>query len=265
MRDLRGAVVAITGASAGIGRACALEFAREGARLVIGARRRERLLDLATEIEAQGGAVHVEVVDVGIPEDVERLVQGAVAKFGQLDVIVNNAGYGVHGRVEDTPAEAFERLMRVNYLGTVYGCQAAARVMRKQRRGVIVNVSSIVGHRAMPGGGAYAATKAAQIRLAESMRVELAGSGVSVCSVYPIGTETEFREIVAKQSGVAITGVGPQQKAAVVARAIVRCARRPRPEVYPFAPSRALVWLNALAPGVVDRLAAWSARRSGRL
>src|SRR5688500_1835510 len=115
MRDLRGAVVAITGASAGIGRACALEFAREGARLVIGARRRERLLDLATEIEAQGGAVHVEVVDVGIPEDVERLVKGAVAKFGQLDVIVNNAGYGVHGRVEDTPAEAFERLMRVNY------------------------------------------------------------------------------------------------------------------------------------------------------
>jgi NAD(P)-dependent dehydrogenase (short-subunit alcohol dehydrogenase family) len=204
-------------------------------------------------------------VDVGVQEDVDRLVRGAVAQFGRLDVMVNNAGYGVHGRVEDTPAEAFERLMRVNFLGTVYGCQAAVRVMRPQGSGVIVNVSSIVGHRAMPGGGAYAATKAAQVSLAEAMRVELAGSGVFVCTVHPIGTETEFREVVKKQSGVAITGVGPQQKASVVAQAIVRCTRRPRAEVYPFALSRALVWLNALAPGAVDRLAAWSARRSGRL
>jgi NAD(P)-dependent dehydrogenase (short-subunit alcohol dehydrogenase family) len=265
MRDLRGAVVAITGASAGIGRECALGFAREGARLLVGARRRDRLDDLAADIESRGGTVRVEVVDVAVREDVERLVGAAVSRFGRLDVLVNNAGYGTQGLVEKTPPETFERVMRVNYLGTVYGCRAAIPIMRRQGGGVIVNVSSIVGHRAMPGSAAYCASKAAQISLTEALRVELAGSGISVCSVHPIGTETEFREVVTRESGAPIIGVGPQQSAAVVARSIVRCAKRPRPEVYPYPPARLLVWLNALLPGFVDRLGGWSARRSGRL
>jgi NADP-dependent 3-hydroxy acid dehydrogenase YdfG len=264
--ELRGAVVAITGASAGIGRACALAFAGEGARVVAAARRQDRLEALAGEIAKIAGAeAAIEVVDVARREDVDRMVQTAVTRFGRLDVLVNNAGFGVIGRVEDTPIADFERLMQVNYLGTVHGCQAAAKVMRGQGRGVIVNVSSIVGHRAMPGGGAYAATKAAQISVSESMRVELHGSGVSVCCVYPIGTESEFREVAMRTSGAAITGVGPEQKAEVVARAIVRCARRPRREVYPFAPSRGITWLNALVPGLVDGMAIWAGRRSGRL
>jgi short-subunit dehydrogenase len=265
MKTLQGAVVAITGASAGIGRECARAFAREGAHLMIAARRRDRLEDLAKEIQGRGGVVGVEVVDVGRCEDVQRLVGATVSRFGRLDVLVNNAGYGVIASVENTPVEDFERLMQVNYLGTVYGCQAAVPVMRRQGRGVIVNVSSIVGHRAMPGGGAYAATKAAQISLSEALRVELLGSGVSVCLVHPVGTDSEFRETAMRASGVAITGVGPQQKAEVVARAIVRCAKRPRREVYPFWPSRGLVWLNALLPSLVDRLAAHAARRSGRM
>ena len=86
-------------------------------------------------------------------------VDAAVARFGRLDVIVNNAGYGMRGRVEETPAPTTARLMEVNYMGTVYGCQAALRVMRRQGRGVIINVSSIVGHRSLPGAAAYAATQ----------------------------------------------------------------------------------------------------------
>lgn len=264
MNPLRESVVVITGASSGIGRECARAFAREGARVVLAARRRDRLDELAAEIAASGGIAVAETVDVARREEVQRLVSVTVARFGRLDVLVNNAGYGAHGSVEDTPPETFERLMQVNYLGTVYGCQAAAPVMRRQGRGVIVNVSSIVGHRALPQGSAYAASKAAQVSLTESLRVELKGTGVSVCSVHPIGTETEFRDVVKRESGVAIQGIGPQQSAADVARTIVRCARRPRPEVYPYRLSRVLVWLNALAPGLVDRLAASSARRSGR-
>jgi NAD(P)-dependent dehydrogenase (short-subunit alcohol dehydrogenase family) len=263
--EIKGAVVVITGASSGIGRECALAFARAGARLILGARRRDRLEEIKAEIDALGGVSEVEAVDVARQEDVQRLVGAAVSRFGGLDVLVNNAGYGVHGRVEDTPAEAFLGQMRVNYMGTVFGCQAAVPLMRQQGRGVIVNVSSIVGHRAMPGGSGYAASKAAQVSLSEALRVELSGTGVSVCCVHPIGTETEFRDRLAQASGASIKGIGPQQKASAVARTVLRCVRHPRPEAYPFPPSRALVWLNAFFPAWVDRLAARSARRSGRL
>jgi NAD(P)-dependent dehydrogenase (short-subunit alcohol dehydrogenase family) len=264
--DLRGAAVAVTGASAGIGRATALAFAREGARVAVCARRRDRLQALAAEVAALGADALAQEVDVAREDQVRAFVEACVARFGRLDVLVNNAGYGVHGRVEDTPAADYERLMAVNYLGTVYGCRAAVPVMRRQGRGVIVNVSSIVGKRAMPGSAAYAATKAAQVSLTESLRVELAGTGVFACSVHPIGTATEFAEVVERTSpGRRGGAVGPQQTAEAVARAIVRCARRPRPEVYPYPLSRPLVWLNALLPSVVDRVAARAARRAGRL
>ena len=265
-RELRGAVVVVTGASAGIGHATAICFARAGARVLVAARRADRLAELVTLIQQEGGEAVAVETDVGDPAQVNRLVQAAVTGFGRLDVLVNNAGYGVRGRVEATPAAAYEQLMRVNYLGTVYGCQAAVPVMRQQGSGVIINVSSIVGHRSLPAGGAYAATKAAQISLTEALRVELRGTGVFACSVHPIGTDSEFRDVAARESGDHAGGaVGPQQTAEKVAEAIVRCARRPRPEVYPYALSRLLVWLNALSPGALDWLSARAARKAGRL
>jgi short-subunit dehydrogenase len=264
--NLAGSVVAITGASAGIGRECALAFAARGARLAVGARRVDRLQDLAAEVRGKGGEAMAVSLDVADRDQVAAFVAAAVARYGRLDVLVNNAGYGVRGAVAATAAETYERLMRVNYLGTVYGCLAAVPVMLRQGRGVIINVSSIVGHRALPTGGAYAATKAAQTSLTEALRVELRGTGVHACSVHPVGTETEFGEVQARLSGdAAPKPLGPQQSALAVARAIVRCAEHPRPEVYPYWPSRAIVWLNALAPGVVDFLAARAARRSGRM
>jgi NAD(P)-dependent dehydrogenase (short-subunit alcohol dehydrogenase family) len=260
-------VVAVTGASAGIGRECVLAFARAGARVAAGARRTGRLEALAAEVRALGADVLVMEVDVGQEAEVHRFLAATVERFGRLDVLVNNAGYGVRGRVEETPAAVYERMMRVNYLGTVYGCQAAIPVMRAQGAGVIINVSSIVGHRALPTGGAYAATKAAQISLTEALRVELRGSGVQASSVHPIGTETEFGEVAARESGddTVNAPVGPQQSARTVAEAIVRCARHPRPEVYPYPLSRAIVWLSALAPGLVDWLAYRAASRAGRV
>jgi NAD(P)-dependent dehydrogenase (short-subunit alcohol dehydrogenase family) len=266
-RELRGAVVAVTGASAGIGRETVLAFARAGARVAAAARRLERLDALAAEVRALGVDVHVMKVDVSDEAEVHRFVAATVERFGRLDVLVNNAGYGVRGRVEETPSAVYERLMRVNYLGTVYGCQAAIPVMRAQQAGVIINVSSIVGQRSLPTGGAYAATKAAQISLTEALRVELRGSGVHACTVHPIGTETEFGEVAARESGddTVNAPVGPQQSARTVAEAIVRCARHPRPEVYPYPLSRGIVWLSALAPGLVDWLAYRAAHGAGRV
>ena len=257
----RGAVVAITGASAGIGRAAALAFAREGSRLALSARRLDRLEALAAEVHALGAEAMVMAMDVADPADVRRFVEATVARFGRLDVMVNNAGSGVRGRVEETPVEDYRRLMEVNYLGTVYGCQAVLPVMRRQGAGVIINVSSIVGHRALAGGAAYAATKSAQVSLTEALRLELRGTGIAACSIHPVSTETEFAEVAARASGGRKGGpVGPRQSAEAVALAIVDCARRPRPEVYPYRLSRAIVWLNALAPGLVDWIAARATR-----
>lgn len=263
---LKGAVVAITGASAGIGWAAALAFARQGARVSLGARRHARLAELAALIEARGGEALAVGLDVTDPASVRAFVEATVARFGRLDVLVNNAGYGVRGLIEATPAEDYRRLMEVNFMGTVHGCQVAVPIMRRQGRGVIINVSSIAGHRALGGGGAYAATKAAQISLTEALRVELRGSGIRACSVHPVGTATEFDAVAAGASGgTRVGGVGPQQSAEDVAEALVRCARRPRPEVYPHRLSRALVWLNALAPGLADHLAWRAAKASGRI
>jgi NADP-dependent 3-hydroxy acid dehydrogenase YdfG len=246
--------------------ACARAFAREGARVVLGARRLDRLEALAAEIRGAGGEAEAVALDVGDEAQVGAFVSRAVSRFGRLDVLVNNAGYGVRGRVEDVASSEYERLMRVNYLGTVYGCRAAVPVMKRQGRGVLINIASIVGQRALPTGAAYAATKAAQIAFTEALRVELHGTGVFAVTVCPVGTETEFGEVQARLSGdAAPKPLGPQQSAEDVARAIVQAARKPRAEVYPYARSRAIVWLNALAPGLVDRIAARAARRAGRL
>src|SRR4051794_1097771 len=119
MKSLRGAVVAVTGASAGIGLACARAFAREGTRLAVCARRDDRLQALRAEIEGAGGECLAVVADVTRRDEVFRFVEAAAARFSGLDVLVNNAGAGIAGRVEDTPSEAFEEQMRVNYLSTV--------------------------------------------------------------------------------------------------------------------------------------------------
>ncbi len=262
--ELRGAVVAITGASAGIGRACAFAFARAGARLALTARRVDRLNEVAVAVAP--AETLVSATDVADAGQVRAFVDATVARFGRLDVLVNNAGFGVRGSVVETPDEDYRRLMEANYYGTVYGCRAAVPIMKRQGAGVILNVSSIVGHRSLPGGGAYAATKAAQVSLTESLRVELRGSGVFVCSVHPVGTETEFGEVALRESAGREGGpVGPQQTPEQVADAMVRCARRPRPEVYPHRLSRGLVVLNAVAPGLVDFWAWRAARKAGRL
>jgi NAD(P)-dependent dehydrogenase (short-subunit alcohol dehydrogenase family) len=266
MGRLAGSVVAITGASSGIGREAAVLFAEEGARVAVGARRVDRLETLAESLRARGAEVLVRSLDVSLEADVNAFIAEVVERFGRLDVLVNNAGFGVRGNVEDVSAEKYERLMRVNYLGTVYGCRAAVPVMRRQGKGVLINVSSIVGKRALPGGGAYAATKAAQVSLTEALRVELRGTGVYACSVHPVGTTTEFSDVAAEESKAPRSGdLGPQQSAALVAKGIVACALHPRPEVYPLMVSRLIPILNALFPSLVDRIAYWGSRRSGRL
>ena len=246
-------VVAITGASAGIGRATALRLARDGASVVVSARRRDRLDRLVGEIEAFGGHAMALVADVTSEEDMHRLVSASVERFGRLDVMMCNAGFGVEGSADDVASELMRQLIDVNYLGTFYGARAALPVFRQQGAGHLIFVSSIVGKRGVPQMGAYASTKFAQVGLAECLRSELAGSGIHVSVVLPVSTDTEFLDVMRRISGVASRARGPRQSADQVADAIAAGIARPRPEIYPYPSARGLALLNAIAPGFCDR------------
>jgi short-subunit dehydrogenase len=248
-------VVAITGASAGIGRATAVRLARDGAAIAICARRADRLDQAARDVAAAGGQAMPIVADVTREADMDRFVAQTVERFGRLDVMLCNAGYGVAGAIDDIAADQMRMLINVNFMGTYLAARAAMRAFRRQGSGHLIIVSSIVGKRGVPYVGAYAATKFAQAGLAECLRAELAGSPIHVSVVYPVSTDTEFFEVMTRETGVPVTRAhGPRQRVEAVADAIARAIERPVPEVYPHFVSRFLVILNALAPGLTDRL-----------
>jgi short-subunit dehydrogenase len=253
-------VVAITGASAGIGRATAVRLARDGGAIAICARRRDRLEDAANAIRQAGGRALAVAADVTRDEEMQAFVAATVSEFGRLDAIVCNAGYGIYGSIDRIPPEEMQRVMEVNYLGTYYAARAALEVFHQQQRGHLIIVSSVVGKRGIPYMGAYAATKFAQVGLAECLRAELHNTAIHVSVVFPISTETEFFDVMTKHSGFATRANGPRQKAEDVAEAIARAIGRPVPEIYPYRAARGLVLLNAVAPGFTDRLV----RRWGR-
>jgi short-subunit dehydrogenase len=248
-------VIAITGASAGIGRATALRVARDGAAVVICARRADRLDEVAAEIVAAGGQALPIVADVTSAADMDGLVARGIEKFGRLDVMMCNAGFGVAGAIDEVPPAQMRKLLDINYTGTYHATRAALAVFRRQQSGHIIIVSSIVGKRGVPYMGAYAATKFAQVGLAECLRAELVGTKIHVSVVFPVSTETEFFGVMANETGVPITRtLGPRQPVETVAHAIARAIERPVAEVYPHAISRGLVIINALAPGLCDRI-----------
>jgi short-subunit dehydrogenase len=264
-RDLKDRVAVITGASSGIGRAAALACAREGMRVVLGARRMDRLQEAVAAIQRAGGKARALQTDVTQPKDVKRLMDEAVSAFGRLDILVNNAGLGYFGRLESMPMEEIRHLFEVNVMGTIYGIQAAVPIMRSQRAGHIINISSVLGKRATPGSAIYSATKFAQVALSESLRLELADAGIDVSVICPVSTTTEFFTVATARSPMKHDPAGPVYSAEQVAEVIVRCARRPRAEVMVYPPVRLMVVLNAVWPGLMDRALAvyWKKMRPG--
>jgi NADP-dependent 3-hydroxy acid dehydrogenase YdfG len=253
-------VVAITGASAGIGRATALRLARDGASVAICARRQDRLEIVAAEIVKAGGSALPVVADVTSDVDMQAFVAQTIAAFGTLDVMMCNAGFGLYGTIDTIDPDRMRTLMDVNYFGTYHASRAALPVFRRQQSGHLIIVSSIVGRRGVPFMGAYSATKFAQVGLAECLRAELVDSPIHLSVVYPISTDTEFFEVMTARSGFGTRADGPKQSADVVAEAIAWALERPSPEIYPFRLAKGLAILNVVAPGFTDRLV----RRWGR-
>lgn len=252
MGDPRGRVALVTGASSGIGAATARVLADAGLRVALCARRKDRLERLGAELTARGHEATLHAVDVTDPLAVRAMVDDVAARWGRLDVLINAAGRGFAATVEQTTAEELRDLMELNVVAVLGATRAVLPIMRRQGSGHIVNISSVVGRRAVPYRSAYSATKFALGALSEALRVELTGTGIAVTLVYPIRTtETEFAEVEVQK--VPWRPMGPVQSAERVARSILRCVRRPRPEVYPYWPVRILAVMSVLAPGLVDR------------
>jgi short-subunit dehydrogenase len=258
-------VIAITGASAGIGRATALRMAREGYAIAACARRADRLDSLAGEIGAAGGQALAIVADVTSEREMANFVERTIERFGRLDVMMCNAGFGIYGAIDDISADQMRKLMDINYFGTFYAARAGLAVFRRQGRGHIVIVSSIAGKRGVPYMGAYSATKFAQIGMAECLRAELAGSGIHVTVVCPVSTASEFKDVMIRETGSDVSrSLGPVQSADDVAEAVARAIAHPVAEVHPYVPARGLVLLNALAPGFTDRFVQRFGRKPAR-
>jgi len=254
MTDRRVAIV--TGASSGIGAATAEALARKGYAVALAARRRERLEEVARRCRDAGGEGRAIVTDVADPARVDGLVAGVVEEFGRVDVMVNNAGYGVFARVHETPPEQMRAIFDVNFFAVFHGCRAAAPVMIRQGSGHIFNVSSVIGKRGTPFHGAYCATKFAVSGLTESMRVEMKPYGVRVTLVCPALTETEFFEHSwrARKAGSSFRRFKGLTPAPVVGRKIAATVGKPAPELVFTAGGKLLVWMAALFPRVADAM-----------
>ena len=254
-RSLQDAVVVITGASSGIGRATALAFARAGAQVVVAARRREPLDALVAECERMTGRSALAVpTDVADEAQVQALAQQAVERFGRLDVWVNNAGVYAAGRFEDTPPEVFRRLVETNFFGCVAGARAALPHLRR-RRGVLINVASVDSAASYPYFTAYVASKWAVRGFSASLRQELRGEGVDVCTILPAAIDTPLFQHAANYMGLKMKALNPTYAPEQVAAAMVRCAERGGPrEVIVGAAGKLLALQYTLAPGLSERL-----------
>ncbi|MBA3708939.1 MAG: SDR family oxidoreductase, partial [Planctomycetes bacterium] len=233
------------------------------ARLALCARRLDRLHQLGLG----EGAICIEA-DVAVAADCERFVAESQRALGRIDTLVCNAGYGFVRPIADTTMEEWDRILRTNLLGTAACIRAAIPAMRVQAqrgawRGQVMIVSSALARRAKPDSGAYSATKAAQLSIAEALRLELDDAKIAVTSVHPVNTATEFGEVAERVSAQPWRRSvrDAVQTADQVAEAMVRAIVKPRPEVWPDRASRWALGLAGLMPGLVDNI---MRRRYGR-
>jgi short-subunit dehydrogenase len=229
-QELKDKVVVITGASSGFGKGAAVQFASEGAKLVLGARRADLLEEVAAECRSAGAEAIAIPTDVSRREDVERLAAAALSSFGRIDVWVNNAGVGAVGAFERIPIEVHEQLIATNLLGVLYGSHLAYRQFLTQGTGVLINIASELGFGSVPYFSSYAAAKHGVVGLSDSLRQEVKQNGldgIHICTIMPTAHDTPFFEHAANYSDHEIVPPKPLHDPQHVVDTIVRVARKP--------------------------------------
>ena len=259
-KDIQESVVVITGASSGIGRATAFEFARHGAQVVVAARRENLLHDVANECKQLSGrdalAVATNVTD---EQAVQNLASRAFERFGHIDVWINNAGVGAYGRFEELPSEVYRQVIETNLFGTTYGARAVLPYFRKQGSGVLINNASMIATAGGPYYSAYAVSKFGIRALGESLRAEidvLDKANISICTIMPATIDTPFFHHSANYSGRAVRALPPVYTPEKVAHTMFSCAIRPQREVFVGSAGRMIGSLHGIAPALTEPMLA---------
>ena len=253
---LKDAVVVVTGASSGIGRATALLFAEKGAGVVLAARRESVLRDVAVECEQRGGRALVVPTDVTDEAAVQALARRAIEHFGRIDVWVNNAAVALFARFEDAPAADYRRVIETNLFGYVSGARAALPLFYRQGSGVLINVASIMAKVPAPYASAYVVSKHGVRALGECLRQEVAlagADGVHVCTVMPATIDTPLFQHAANYTGRAVKAMPPVYPAADVAEKIIDLAVHPEREIVVGNAGRLMELQQTLAQGMTER------------
>lgn len=255
-RPLPEAVVAITGASSGIGRAAAIRIARHGGHLILCSREAHSLEDTAERCRDAGAEVLAEPVDVADEEAVRGLADRGVERFGRLDVWVNNAAVMAYGEFEDIPSDVFRQVIETNLMGQVNGARAALAHFTRQRSGVLINMSSVWGSVPSPQVSPYVISKSAVRAFSECLRAELADDDqIHVATISPQAVDTPIFEHAANYSGKKLRPIPPLLRPNDIALGIERCAQNPKAEVSHGRSGKALGIFYAVAPRLYNRAA----------
>lgn len=253
----RNKVVIVTGASAGIGKALAEQLDVQGAKVVIAARRKDRLQKIAEDCRSSGGQVLDIPTDVGMEDQCRELIEGTIAAYGRLDMLINNAGMAASALFDEFPnLQLFKHTMNVNFYGTVH-CTYHALPYLKKTQGRLVAISSLGGKAAIPYNTPYCASKYAMHGFYDSLRMELLQHGVSCTVVCPTWVATEFHEAQLTRDG---TPRGPRGRAYYTRRTmtsercaqiILKAAEKRKREVL-MGPGAFAVWMKVISPGLLD-------------
>ena len=251
--DLRNKVIMISGASSGIGKSLAQLLSTKSAKVVLLARRGERLMEIEAELKAAKHEVLVVKTDITDRDQVSNAVRLTLEAFGRIDVVINNAGVGYFGTIEKLPIEEFDRLVKTNVYGMLHLSQSAIPALKKSQ-GMIVNISSGLRKRALPFLSAYSSTKSMIDALSDGMRLELRRYGVKVLNYCPPETDTEIFEMTKNEAGLDANQAGHRKKAKVedVASRIVEAIVADKREVVDG--GRFLQIMNLFAPKLLDNM-----------
>ena len=254
---MKGKVVIITGASSGIGKACAEAFGRAGAKVVITGRREEALRQASGELTALGIDHRVVVADVSVERDNQETIRQTVAHYGRIDVLINNAGITMRAMFEEADVSVIKKVMDTNFYGTVYATKYALPYLR-QTKGSVVGISSIAGYRGLPVRSGYSASKFAVQGFLEALRTELLHQGVHVLVACPGFTTSNIRNVaLVKDGSVGGESTRDEEKmmpAEEVAQHILRATRRRQRDLILTTQGRLTVFLNKWFPAFMDRM-----------